>query len=356
MPPIMGVGAFIMAEMIGVSYTKIATSAILPAVVYYVAIFLVVHFVAKRKALEPKSVGLKYTSSPIMPRLYQILPIIVVVVMIFIGFSLTSAALYGTLAAIVINLVSKSIRLRPKQFLDTMLDGIKQASMIALPTAACGVMIGIVVRSGVANKLTRIIAAVGGSNIAVALIIAMGGCLLLGMALPTVAAYLISNILFVPTIVALGVPVFPANMFIFYFGVIAQITPPVCLASFTAAGIAGADSWKTGWKAFTYALVSFLVPYVFVFSPSILLEGAVVDAVITTVVLIIGVLFLSCAVSGYCFGALRALFRAVLAFAAILTIVPERISTISGIVIGVAMLVICFLLSKRVKAGAAARG
>jgi TRAP-type uncharacterized transport system fused permease subunit len=270
--------------------------------------------------------------------------------MIFMGFSLTTAALYGTLAAIVINLASKSIRLKPKQFLDTLLDGIKQASMIALPTAACGIMIGIVVRSGVANKLTRIIAEVGGSNIAVALIIAMFGCLMLGMALPTVAAYLISNILFVPTIIALGVPVFPANMFIFYFGVIAQITPPVCLASFTAAGIAGADSWKTGWIAFSYALVSFLVPFVFVFSPSILLEGAVTDTVLTMLILLIGVLFLSCAVSGYCFGGMKPWTRAVLAFAAILTIVPERITTISGIIIGIVMLVICFFIVKRARA------
>ena len=347
MPPIMGVGAFIMAEMLGISYTKVATSAILPALVYYLAIFMVVHFVAKRKALGVKTVELKYTSTPILPRLYHLLPIILVVVMIFRGFSLTISALCGTALAVIINMISKSIRLKPKQLLDTLMDGIKQASMIALPTAACGIMIGIVVRSGVANKLTRIIAMVGGSNIAVALIIGMCGCLLLGMALPTVAAYLISNILFVPTIIAMGIPPFSANMFVFYFGVIAQITPPVCLASFTAAGIAGANSWKTGWIAFAYAIVSFLVPYVFVFSPSILLEGTVSETIITMLVLCTGVVFLACAVAGYCFEKLNVWMRIVLAIAALGTIIPETISTIGGILIGIAMVVLCFFLSRR---------
>jgi TRAP-type uncharacterized transport system fused permease subunit len=208
-------------------------------------------------------------------------------------------------------------------------------------------MIGIVVRSGAANKLTKIIAAVGGSNIVVALIIAMLGCMLLGMALPTVAAYLIANILFCPTIIALGIPALPANMFIFYFGVIAQITPPVCLASFTAAGIAGANSWKTGWTAFFYAIVSFLVPYIFVFQPSILLQGTFGEIAYTTVIMSIGIFFLASGMAGYMFAPIESkLMRGLLIACAVCVIIPESITDVIGVV-GAGIICVFYLIKSR---------
>ena len=144
---------------------------------------------------------------------------------------------------------------------DTIIDGVRQSANIAIPTGVCGIMIGIVVRSGIAVKIAKLIGQAGGSSLLLALIVAAIGCLLLGMALPTVAAYLIANTLFCSAIMGLGVETLVANMFIFYFGVIAQITPPVCLASFTAAGIAKASAWKTGWKAFACAMGFGLIAY-----------------------------------------------------------------------------------------------
>lgn len=144
---------------------------------------------------------------------------------------------------------------------DTIIDGVRQSANIAIPTGVCGIMIGIVVRSGIAVKIAKLIGQAGGSSMLLALIVAAIGCLLLGMALPTVAAYLIANTLFSSAIMGLGVETLVANMFIFYFGVIAQITPPVCLASFTAAGIANASAWKTGWKAFACAMGFGLIAY-----------------------------------------------------------------------------------------------
>jgi TRAP transporter 4TM/12TM fusion protein len=333
MPPIMGVGAFIMAEMIGVSYTRIALAALIPALAYFLSEFMLVHFLAKKKQLANKGKEeLKYTCPPIIPRLYQLIPILALVVMIFMGESLTRAALIGTLLSVIVSMFRAETRMNLNRFIDSILDGIKQAAGVAVPTAACGIMIGIVVRSGFANKLTSIIAALGMSNLLFALLIAMVGCLILGMALPTVAAYLIAVVLFCPTIVKLGVPVLPANMFIFYFGVIAQITPPVCLASFTAAGIAGGNSWNTGWKAFIYATVSFLVPYVFVYQPSILLIGSVTSIITTTVLMAIGVIYLAGAVSGYFFVTLDYAWQRILMFAiAVLIIIPETITTVIGI-------------------------
>lgn len=348
MPPIMGVGAFIMAEMIGVSYLKIATAAIIPALAYYGSVFLLVHFLAKKKAMNTKDETVKYESAPILPRVYQLLPIIGLVTLIFMGSSLTRAALVGTTLAIIVSFISKDTRMNIRQFFDALLDGIKQASNIAIPTAACGIMIGIVVQSGVANKLTKIISATGSSSVALALIFAMLGCMLLGMALPTVAAYLIANILFVNTLIALGIPALPANMFIFYFGVIAQITPPVCLASFTAAGIAGASSWKTGWTAFAYAFVSFLVPFVFVFQPELLLQGTILQTVIATLVLAWGIIFLAGGISGYMFVPIKNIaMRAVFVVVAIMIVLPITAATIVGSVIGVGLLAVYFMFGKK---------
>lgn len=348
MPPIMGVGAFIMAEMIGISYVSVATSAIIPALAYFGSVFIVVHFLAKKRKLEKKEAEVKYESPPILPRLYQLIPIFSVVILIFTGSSLTRAALIGVALSIIISMFSKDTRLTFHSFMDSLLNGIRQAAGIAIPTAAVGIMIGIVVRSGVANKLTSIIAEVGSGNLLFALIIAMLGCLLLGMALPTVAAYLIANILFVPTLISLGLPALPANMFIFYFGVVAQVTPPVCLASFTAAGIAKADSWKTGWLAFSYALVAFLTPFVFVYQPEILLMGTALETTIATIIMAVGIIFLSAGVAGYFFKTLNNLFyRAILIAAAILIIVPEVLTSTIGAAIGIGFGIFLYLQSRR---------
>lgn len=350
MPPIMGVGAFIMAEMIGISYTRIAMAAIIPALAYYGSVFLLVHFLAKKKQMSAHDETVVCKTAPILPRAYQLLPIIALVVMIFMGSSLTRAALVGTALAIIVSFISKDTRMNLSQFIDAMLDGTKQAYGIAIPTAACGVMTGIVVQSGVANKLTKIISSTGSSSLALALIITMLGCMLLGMALPTVAAYLIANILFCSTLISLGIDPLPANMFIFYFGVIAQITPPVCLASFTAAGIAGASSWKTGWTAFAYALVSFLTPYVFVFHPALLLQGTVMDVVVNVLIMAYGIIFLAAGISGYLFVPINNIVvRVLLAAVAIFIIIPETITTVVGIPMGVLILVYFFLQGKKHK-------
>ncbi|GAU76476.1 TRAP transporter fused permease subunit [Fusibacter sp. 3D3] len=351
MPPIMGVGAFIMAEMIGVSYLKIAAAALIPALAYYGSVFLLVHFLAKRKAMVSADESVKYVSDPVLPRLYQLFPIVALVAIILKGGSLTRAALVGTVLAIGVSFISKKTRMSFKQLVDAALDGIKQAANITIPTAACGIMIGIVVQSGVANKLTKIIANTGNSNIALALVFAMAGCLLLGMALPTVAAYLIANILFGTTLINLGIPALPANMFIFYFGVVAQITPPVCLASFTAAGIAGASSWKTGWTAFGYAFVAFLVPYVFVFQPEILLiEGTLLDTAFAVAVLSYGIIFLAAGVTGYLFVPVDNFFiRALFFITAISIIIPHALISIVGGTVGAALIGVFYVLSKKYK-------
>lgn len=347
MPPIMGVGAFIMAEMLGVPYKTIAFAALIPAVAYFMSVFLLVTFMADKKSMiDGAQKAEAIQTEKILPRLYQIIPAIVLVYYMISGASLMRSGMMGIFTCLIINVVSKFVLggrycVSLKKLGETALSGIKQASEIAVPTAACGIIIGVVIQSGLATKVSKLIANVGSTYLIVALLITMLGCMLLGMALPTVAAYLVANVLFVPTLIGLNIQPLQANMFVFYFGIMAQITPPVCVASFTAAGIAGADSMKTGLTGFAYALVAFLVPFIFIYDPSILLVGTPLEIVKGTLILFLGTYLLASGMAGFFLVPLNKLERGILLASAILIIIPETITDIIGIAVAVAFFVIC---------------
>ena len=347
MPPIMGAGAFIMAEMIGIPYMDIATAAILPAVAYFGAVFILVHLLAKKKQMSTTNEALKYQGSPILPRVYRLVPIILLVIMIFAGMSMPRAAIYCTALSIILCMLSKDTRMSARQLMETLIEGVRQAANVAIPTAACGIMIGIVVRSGVAVKVAKLIGTSGNNSLLLALVVAAVGCLMLGMALPTVAAYLIANTLFCSAIQGLGIEALVANMFIFYFGVVAQITPPVCLASFTAAGIANASAWKTGWKAFFFAITAFIAPFMFVYRPSILLIGTVTEILISCAMTACATFFLAAGVAGYMGKNLSAAERVLFFAAALMFIMPGSMFDLIGIVMGVVLVVWCLIFSRR---------
>lgn len=346
MPPIMGVGAFIMAEMLGVPYRTVAMAAVIPAIAYYLSVFLLVTFIADKKHLSESSREVKIEVEAILPRLYLLLPAVVLVYFMVSGASLMRSGMMGIYTAIAVNIISRFV-LNGKYYVNVRglfnaaLQGVRQAADIAIPTAACGIIIGIVIQSGLATKMSTLIAGVGVSNLLLALIITMIGCMLLGMALPTVAAYLIANILFVPTLIMLGVLPLPANMYVFYFGIMAQITPPVCLASFTAAGIAGANAWKTGWTGARYALVAFLVPFIFIYDPAILLMGTPLEIVKAAAILFTGTFLLAAGMAGYFLMPLNNIERAVVICAAICMIIPETITDLIGIAVGLGMFALC---------------
>lgn len=352
MPPIMGVGAFIMAEMLGVPYKTVAFAAVIPAVAYYLSIFLLVTFIADKKQLTESSRNTEIKVDAIMPRLYLLTPAVILVYFMVAGASLMRSGMMGICATIVINIASRFLLggkyyISPKELFQTSLQGARQAADIAIPTAACGIIIGIVIQSGLATKMSTLIASVGVNHLVIALIITMCGCMLLGMALPTVAAYLVANILFVPTLIMLGVQPLPANMFVFYFGIMAQITPPVCLASFTAAGIAGANAWKTGWTGARYALVAFLVPFIFIYDPAILLMGTTFEIAKATAILFVGTFLLAAGMAGYLSVPLSNVERVLLIGAAVFMIIPETITDIIGIAVGIGMFVLCTIRKRR---------
>lgn len=348
MPPIMGVGAFIMAEMLGVSYFAVAKAAILPAFAYYFAVFVLVTLLARKAAVNNVD-GADMTieiEQKIIPRLYLLVPAILLVIWIIKGASLMRSGMIGIFSCLVCNVISYFINER-KNFLDLKalgdccLKGAKQAAEIAIPTGACGIIINVVTgQTSLATNLTKVVGSMGNDYLFLALLVAMLGCMLLGMALPTVAAYLVGVILFVPVIKSLGISSLCANMFIFYFGIMAQITPPVCLASYTAAGIAGADPMKTGLTGMLYALVGFLVPFVFIYNPAVLLEGTTMEIIIGAAQLLAGTYMLAVTVAGYFRCHLSKLERILLLVSALFLIAPETVTSIVGIVMGVAVLVI----------------
>lgn len=354
MPPIMGVGAFIMAEMLGIPYSHVAASAIIPAFAYYFAVFVLVGRLAAKRAsrLDKKADTTIKVQRKVLPRLYLMLPAFVLVFYIVRGASLMRSGMMGIFACLVCNAISYFVNDKKdfvglKGIWNCCMDGAKQAAEIAIPTAACGIIINVVTgQTSLATNLAAVISKLGTSSLFLALLVAMIGCMLLGMALPTVAAYLVGVILFVPCIrpilIANGLPDATANlcanMFVFYYGIMAQITPPVCVASYTAAGIADANAMKTGVKGFTFAMVGFLVPFVFVYNPSILLQGSVGQIVLGAAMLLAGTFFLALVVAGHFKTSLNVVERVLLFAAAICLISPELITSAIGIVLGVGLL------------------
>lgn len=375
MPPIMGIGAFIMAEQLGINYLTVAADAIIPAVAYYFGVFVLVDRLAKRRASRSTtSENVKIqVDRKILPRLYLLLPIVVLIVSILNGFSLMRSGMFGIFACLLCNLVSLIIAKKKggklkhdiiegnksadfaglKQLWKSCLDGAKSAAEIAVPTAACGIIINVMTaQTSLATNLSGVIASLGMTSLFLAMMIAMVGCMLLGMALPTVAAYLVGVTLFVPTMQKLGISPLVANMFVFYYGIMAQITPPVCVASYTAAGIADGDAMKTGIRGMLFALVGFLVPFVFVYNPAILLQGDALSIAWGAAQVLAATFFLAITVCGF-FKREMTWWERVLTFAAaILLMTPEVITSIIGIAIGAGVLLLDVIMGKARKASA----
>lgn len=354
MPPIMGTGAFLMAEMLGISYMSICKAAAIPAIMYYLAIFLLVHMLAKKRRNAGEEVEMELECEPILPRLYLLSPIVVLVIAIGVGCTLQRSALYGIAAILILNVISPRMRYGPIHIIQQILNATRLSSNTSQPISGCGIIIGVVSISGLATRLSTVISSTGGDFMWIGLIITMLGCMLLGMALPTVAAYLTAYILFIPTLKDLGISTLAANMFIFYFGIFAQITPPVCVASYTAAGIADAKPWDTGWRGMVYASVAFFAPFAFVYAPGILMEGTIFDIAFDTGILALGTAMLVFAVAGYLLTNIPMWQRLLLVVGGICTCIPETITDIIGLSIGAVVVVLQVFAAQKARSERAA--
>ncbi|MCE9662182.1 TRAP transporter permease [Halomonas sp. M5N1S17] len=348
MPPIMGAAAFIMAEFLGVPYTQIIIAALVPAILYFVALWFMVHF----EAMKTDLTGLPKDQLPRLKPLIKrkghlLLPIILLLTLLFLGYTPVFAAFYATVATYFVSMVRKETRMSASLLWKTLEGGAKGAVFITMATAVVGIVVGVISLTGVGLQLANIILSTSQGYLFPTLIMTMVACIVLGMGLPTTACYIVAVVVAAPALVNLGVEPLVAHMFVLYFAVLSNITPPVALASYTAAGVSNANPSRVSWVALRLGIAGFLVPFMFVYSPSLLLQhddySRVAIAIVTASV---GVFALAVSVVGFWRVHLGMIERALMFAAALVLIQGGYVADIIGIgVLGV----VWFLQINRLK-------
>ncbi len=348
LPPIMGASAFIMAETTGVSYGTIALAALLPALLYYLGVIAQVHFRAGKQNLKgvPKD-QLPRIKEVMKARGHMLLPILALVWFLIESVPIGYAAAYTIGITVLVSQLRKETRMGIKEIIDALEDGAKQSLSVMAACAVVGIVIGVVNLTSFGTVITSSIVTLGAGSLFLTLFLTMIASMILGMGLPSIPAYIITATMAAPALATFDVPVLVAHMFVFYFGIFANITPPVALAAFAGAGIAQGDPMKTGWQSLRLALAGFIVPFMFVYNPSMLMidvTNAAVTAktfplpsvfeIINVIVSsVIGVLGLSAAVEGYLKQTMPMWQRIILATGSFMLIIPELITDIVGIAI-----------------------
>mgnify|MGYP000135559109 CR=1 FL=1 len=348
MPPVMGASAFVMADMLGVPYYKVALSALIPALLYFLSVSFMVQYQASKKGLKgvPKD-QLPSAKAVMREGYYVAIPLAALIYFLFIRmYSPMRAGVFTIIVLIVVSLVwmwKREHKIIWREILEALVYGAKIAVPVAMACASAGIVIGIVSLTGLGVRFTQLIISLSGGNLFPALILTMIACLILGMGLPTTAAYIITSVLAVPALTSMGVELMAAHLFILYFAIISFITPPVAISAFAAAGVAGSDSMKTGLKAFRLGIAGFIVPFMFVYGPSLLLIGSWYLILINCVKAILGVMLLAGALEGWFFNrALPVVLRLILGMSAIMLIFPRIWSGVIGLV----LLLIAYLISR----------
>ncbi len=329
MPPIMGAGAFILATWTNIPYTRVAVAAAIPAILYYVALLMAIHFRAGRQGLEPGGLP---EPEPVLRRLHLLLPLAIIVLLLGMGRSPMRAAFWGVVSALAVSMVSRETRPGGRGLERALVAGASGAVQVAAACAAAGVVVGVASLTGIGLRMSELIITVSQGNLLAALILTAGGSILLGMGLPTTAAYVVLAALGAPALIELGVPLLASHLFIFYFGCISNVTPPVSLAAYAASGIAGSPALRTAWTAMLLASAGFLVPFMFVYGPALLLMGEPVEILVVSGTAVAGVTALAAATMGYLRAHLRGWERAVLGAGAVALIFPGLASDGFGMV------------------------
>ncbi|MED3572341.1 TRAP transporter permease [Cytobacillus praedii] len=349
MPPVMGAAAFLMVEFIGggITYWEIAKAAAIPALLYFTGVWIMTHFEAKRLGLR----GLKDEEMPnrkeVLKKIYLLLPILAVIILLMSGMSVIRAALWSIVITILVSAIRKETRISIKDFIDALVDGARTALGVAAATAAAGIIVGVVVKTGLGLKMANGLLDLAGGLLIPTLMLTMVAAIILGMGSPTTANYVITSTIAAPAIILLGVPDLSAHLFVFYFGIIADITPPVALAAFAAAGVSGGDPIKTGVTATKLAIGAFIIPYMFVLSPELLMIDTTWYYLIWVVfTALAGMMAIGAGVIGYWLRKLNWIERVLGVIGGLLLIYPEGVSDIVGLVIFVLLIVLQYVFKR----------
>lgn len=344
MPPVMGAAAFIMAETTGIPYLRICGAAVIPAVLYYLAVFLSVDLEARRLGLKgipkediPAFLPTLLGSAPLL------VPLITIVVLMTMGFSPLRAALVSTVVMVLGSMLTKATRMTPMGFLEALKKSALNAISVTIACAICGIITGVITLTGLGLKLSDLILAASGGVLLPTLFLTMIASIILGMGLPTTAKYIVLAAIAAPAMTRLGVPLVGAHLFILYFGVIAELTPPVALTSYAGAAVARAPGMETALQGLKISIAAFFIPFMFVLYPSLLFENPTTVSLLTGLISsFLGVTCLASAAIGYMFGPLQLWKRAIL-LAGVFLLVHTSIWTD---IAGIAIIIIIALLQK----------
>ncbi|UCB48005.1 MAG: TRAP transporter permease [Deltaproteobacteria bacterium] len=331
MPPVMGAAAFIMAEYLGIAYIEVCKAAVIPAVLYFIAIYSVVHFYSLKIGIK----GLSESEIPSAKSVFRdkwmfTVPLIVLIGILVVGYSPRIAVLYSLLATVVMSFFRKESRMMPTKIFDALAKTGYNCVMVVGACATAGIVIGVVLLTGMGGKITALVITLSAGSLVIALPIVMLASILFGMGLPTVVCYVLLAATVAPSLIDLGVTPMAAHLYIFYFGMLCMVTPPVSFAAYAGAAIAKADPMKTGWTAWIFALAGFLLPYMFVYNNSLLLMGSVMNILFAVLTSMIGVICLGAGIIGYVLKETPAHERILLFAAALLLIKPGLLTDIGG--------------------------
>lgn len=342
MPPVMGAGAFIMAESIGIPYLTIAAAAVIPALLYFLSVYVMVDI----EALKTGLTGLPKEQLPDKKKIlsevgHLIIPIIVLLYFLLVDRSTPiKAGLYGIYSSLIIGMLRKTTRYNLKQLLEMLSEGARSSISVVSACACAGLIIGVLTLTGLGTKIAGLIIALSGGNLLIALLLTMVVTVFLGMGLPTTAAYIVTSSVVAPALINMGVPALASHMFIFYFACLSAITPPVAIAAYAAAGIADSNPNTTGFTAFKLGLAAFIVPYMFVYSNALLMMGSSMTVLRATITAVVGTIYFAHAVSGWLRKKANIAVR-FLVLAGSLLLIDQALLTD---IVGVSIILGCYLL------------
>ena len=340
MPPVMGATAFLIAEFLAIPYWSVCVAAFIPALLYFFSVFMMVHFEAHRLGLKPLPAEiLPRIREVIMGRGYTAISLVVIVALFALGYSVVWACLAGLACIIALSFISRETRMSPIDFLDAFVNGSRSALMVAAACATCGIIIGSIFITGVGQRFTYLVLTASHGYLWLGLALTALASYVLGMGMPPAAVYVTLAILVIPALIKMGVVTMASHMFAFYFGSIAAITPPVAMAAFAGAAISGGNPSKTGYIAMRIGIASYIIPFMFAYSPELLFEGPLLAVLLALGTAMIGVACLAASMEGWLIRPCNLLERGLLLVAAITLIKPGVTTDVIGFLLfGLVML------------------
>ena len=359
LPPVMGAAAFVMADLTGIPYSTIIIAAVIPGLLYYLSLGTSVYLEADKRGLEAESSDrLPQVKQVLREGWYYALPIVALIVALLgFGLSPSYSALFSIAVLLVIGFVKeykRNHRLPIREVFAALVKAAKTTVSVTIACACAGIVIGIVSMTGIGIKFTSIVFQLSGGNLLLMLLLVMVACIIMGMGLPSTAAYIIAATVGVPSLIAAGIPELAANMFVFYFAIMSFITPPVAVAAYAAAGLADCSASKTGWLAFMLGLPGFIIPFIYAYNPALLIvDTPVGDTLYIVALTTFAVVLVSMAVIGWFRGQLCPALRVLVAASAILMFIPGVIFDVIGLAAGIG--IVGYLLLTRKKESKTAR-